>query len=161
VQGGSQEFVTAGSALVAELLARFGRVRIRARGTSMLPTIQAGDVLDIQSCSADQVLDGDILLVNRAGALRAHRMVSGSGCNARSVVTRGDAHWCPDDAVDGSEVLGRVVRVTRGNSGTDVSLDCSVRDRLRGLAQSELTCIVVPVRRVLFRIARAALFSVR
>ena len=147
--------MTAGAALVADVLGRFGRIRIRALGTSMLPTIQSGDVLDVQRCPSDQLEDGDIVLVYRAGVLCAHRMVGrGGGDDQRGVVTRGDAHWCRDDDSDAVEVLGRVVRVTRGSLNSDVLFDLSSHHRLLGLARNELMRIVAPIRRLLFRIGR-------
>jgi hypothetical protein len=155
VQGGSQEFVTAAAALVADVLARFGRVQIRALGTSMTPTIQSGDILDVEACADRQLSIGDIVLVGGSAGLRAHRIVDARWHDQRTIfVTRGDAHWRMD-AIDSSrEVLGRVVAVSRAQS--TVSLDCPVRRRLRGLAQSHWTRVAMAMRMVLGRIARTS-----
>jgi hypothetical protein len=162
MQGRPQEFLTVGPALVADVLARFGRVRFRARGTSMRPTIQSGDILDVQRCASDELRAGDIVLVDGPGGLRAHRMLSRRDVDERAVVvTRGDAHWRRDPASDLAGVLGRVVRVTRAESSSAVSLDCTLRDRLEGLALNESARIARSVRRALRRVALAVAFSDR
>jgi len=160
MQGSAQEFVIAGPALVMDVLARFGHVRIRARGTSMLPTIQPGDVLDVQRCSSEELQPGDVALVLGAAGLRAHRVVARRGCDV--VVTRGDAHWRCDAADAAMDVLGRVVSVTRENSSSSVSQSCSLLSRVRGLAHNESTRIAGSVRRALRRtLVASAMFSVR
>jgi hypothetical protein len=150
--------VTAGGALVADLIARFGRVQIRALGTSMMPTIQSGDILDIEGCGADrQPGIGDIVLVGGPAGLLAHRIVDVRWHDQRTIfVTRGDAHWRVD-AIDSSrEVLGRVVAVTRAQSNVAARLDCPMHRRLRGLAHSHWTRVVAAMRMALGRIARTS-----
>jgi hypothetical protein len=160
MQGRAQEFLTAGPALVADVLARFGCIRMRALGTSMLPTIRSGDVLDVHRCSSHQLQDGDIVLVNGSAGLRAHRMVARRCCGERSVVvTRGDAHWRRDGVDPAAEVLGRVVRVTRATASPAVSLDCPMRNRLRGLAENEWSRIAASFRRALYRIVPGTAIS--
>lgn len=143
--------MTAGAALVADVLARFGRVQIRALGTSMMPTIQSGDILDVEACADTQLSAGDIVLVGGPTGLRAHRIVDARWHGQRTIfVTRGDAHW-RTDAIDSTrEVLGRVVAVTRAQSNG--SLDCPMRRRLRGLAHSHWTRVAAAMRTALRRL---------
>ena len=68
-----------GSALVADALRRSGRlrqiVRLRVHGESMLPALWPGDVVEIASCSPEDVRPGEIVLALRDGRLFLHRFV--------------------------------------------------------------------------------------
>ena len=50
------------SALAAASLCESGRLRLQLRGESMLPTLWPGDVVEIASCSVDDVHPGEIVL---------------------------------------------------------------------------------------------------
>jgi hypothetical protein len=146
MQIGSQEFLMAGSALVVEALERFGRIRIRALGTSMAPTIESGDVLELQRSEVNQLEIGHVVVVNGACGLRVHRMVARRGQDGQEfVVTRGDALWFADRPEPAASVIARVAGVTRKG----VSVDYLVFNRLYGLARGESTRIRVVIRRVL------------
>ncbi len=154
MQGGSQEFLTTGTELVADALARFGRVRFRALGTSMAPTIRSGDILDVRRCSPDQLKVGDIALVRVSHGFFAHRLVGkyGRGEGTR-IVTRGDAHWRNDSPVAIAGVLGRVAGVsTTGRGGSTPAPDCLVVDRLHGLAYNEWRRFIAGLRRAARRL---------
>ena len=79
MQPGSQEFLTpaeaAGPVLVKEVLARFGRVRVRVQGFSMAPAVRPGDILEIRSAPPDGLVPGSLILVDRSDRLIAHRLV--------------------------------------------------------------------------------------
>ena len=64
--------------LAAEALRSWGRLRLRARGLSMLPTLWPGDFLTIQSRSAEQIEPGEIVLYMREGRFFVHRVKSKS-----------------------------------------------------------------------------------
>jgi len=116
VQPRSQELLTdaareAAPALVAEVLRRFGRVRLRAYGGSMSPAIRPGDLLNVRRTPAEGVRRGDVVLFWRGGRLFAHRVVARTP--GGMVTTRGDAHWHDDPAVPAEDVLGIVQSVLR------------------------------------------------
>jgi Peptidase S24-like len=96
--------------LAAEVLVRFGEVRLRVMGSSMLPSVQPGDVLTIQRCVMSVVESGAIVLFTREGRLFAHRVVARRNTH---LVTRGDALEWQDPPVRQDQLLGRVVTVTR------------------------------------------------
>lgn len=102
--------------LVAELLRRGVAVRLKAWGTSMLPSLWPGDLLAIQSATSDEVAPGDIVLVMRDERFFVHRVVEQRQCQDCSAwITRGDAMPHDDPPVAAFELLGRVVSVQRAN----------------------------------------------
>jgi len=97
------------SALAVETLARTGRLRFRANGTSMLPALRPGDELEIVAPASDLEL-GDIVLWRRSGRLFVHRVVA---IDADHVRTQGDALLHADPLVPAAEVLGRLASYER------------------------------------------------
>jgi len=92
-------------------------VRLKAYGTSMLPTLWPGDVLGIQRCIPSEIASGDIVLVAGDGRFLIHRIVdilTGRGC--LRLVLRGDAMPHNDSPVHVSLLLGKVFWVERGSS---------------------------------------------
>src|SRR5271157_6211990 len=67
------------SALLADVLHRGHGlrqgVRLRVHGESMLPALWPGDVVEIASCSLEDVRPGEIVLARREGRLFLHRLV--------------------------------------------------------------------------------------
>jgi signal peptidase I len=98
--------------LATQLLRSGGRIRIRALGTSMLPTIFPGDILHLESTPRNELAVGDVVLVKREKKIVIHRLVSNA---SRRWVTRGDAVPQDDSAVENEEFLGRVTRIDRGS----------------------------------------------
>jgi hypothetical protein len=96
--------------LAAEAVRCFGELRLRVTGSSMLPTVRAGDELLIHHCSVGRTNVGDIVLFMRRRRLFAHRVVSRSGA---CIVTQGDGVAEPDPPVTAGEFLGKVIRLTR------------------------------------------------
>ena len=92
--------------LAIESLRRSGRLRFRAQGTSMLPTIRPGSQVEIGHASSDQISAGDIVLTKTRSGLRLHRVVEiGAGS---LVVTRGDNHLHNDEPCRAQDILGRL-----------------------------------------------------
>ncbi len=123
---------TRGCELAAEVLRSSGRLRLRATGASMLPTVWPGDVLYVRSHDAVGALPGDIVLFARQGRLVAHRVVevrsqeTGVRSQERSpiahypspvltFVTRGDSAEGNDAPVSSHELLGRAITIERGS----------------------------------------------
>ena len=98
------------SELAAKTVRRFGELRLRVTGSSMLPAILPGDVLRIRNCRIDQAGPGDIVLFIRHRRLFAHRAIARSGAG---LLTQGDALAEPDPPVTADELLGRVTRIMR------------------------------------------------
>lgn len=100
--------------LVADLagpfLQRGHTLRLRARGSSMLPFLRDGDVLEIRPVSPVEIRVGDVICYEPSpGELCLHRVVARDG---RGFVTRGDA-LTHVEVVPGASVLGRVRAVER------------------------------------------------
>jgi len=102
------------SALVAEVLRRSGRsvlrVRLQVYGESMLPALWPGDVVEIASCSLEDVRPGEIVLALRDGRLFLHRFVA--RCTPDSFLLRGDSMLGSDPPFPSEAFLGRLVRRT-------------------------------------------------
>lgn len=100
--------------LFKEALEKAGRARMRARGSSMRPSISDGDFLVIRRCAAGELLIGDIAACEREGSLVIHRLVGGTGSG---LVLKGDALGRPDAPVPPGNLLGRVevIESARGN----------------------------------------------
>jgi signal peptidase len=99
-----------GRELVADVARRFGEVRLRVTGTSMLPSVWPGDILTVRRRSVAELLPGQIVLCYRDQEFVAHRLV---GKRGDWIVTRGDSLACEDRRFRGEEVLGEVVSVVR------------------------------------------------
>jgi hypothetical protein len=100
--------------LAAEMLRRHGTVRLKAWGTSMLPSVWPGDQLTIESAANHEVIPGDIVLVLRHGRFFIHRLVEVRRVGDRFWwMTKGDAMPDSDPPIVARELLGRVARINR------------------------------------------------
>src|SRR5207245_10741079 len=59
--------------LARDVVRKFGKVRLRALGTSMVPSILPGDFISIQRASITRSSPGEIVLCDRVGRRLAHR----------------------------------------------------------------------------------------
>jgi hypothetical protein len=96
--------------LAAETIRRFGSLRLRVTGSSMLPTVRPEDVLLARHCRIDEAGPGDIVLYLRHRRLFAHRVTSRA---AAQLITQGDGLAKADVPVTAHELLGKVTRVMR------------------------------------------------
>lgn len=112
--------------LIADAARRFGHVRLRVTGTSMLPLVRPLDILHVRGCAVEDIRLSDVVLFARQGRLFAHRVVAKPDANR--LLTQGDTIDKPDPLVDRDEVVGRVERVER--RGRDVSAAPTVNGRL-------------------------------
>ncbi len=102
--------------LAAEMLQDYGEVRLKAWGTSMLPSVWPGDLLTIQRVAHDELAPGEIVLVLRDNRFVIHRLIKrrqDEGCI--SWITKGDAVPGDDPPARASELLGRVAWIHRGH----------------------------------------------
>jgi hypothetical protein len=113
------------SALVADTLRSSGglrsRVHLRVHGESMLPALWPGEVVEIASCSLEDIQPGDIVLVRRDDRLFLHRFVA--HCTPDGFVLRGDSVPRSDPQFPGEALLGRLVRRTEGRRILGPGLD--------------------------------------
>lgn len=100
------------SALVADVLRHNSHsrpvVRLRVHGESMLPTLWPGDVVEIESCSLEDVRPGEIVLARREGHLILHRLIA--PCTPNGFLLRGDSVPSPDPLFPPETLLGRIAR---------------------------------------------------
>ena len=100
------------SALIADVLRRSGgprpRVRLQVYGESMLPALWPGDVVEIASCSLEDVRPGEIVLALRDGRLFLHRFLA--RCTPDTFLLRGDSMPGSDPRFPSEALLGRLVR---------------------------------------------------
>lgn len=100
--------------LAAEVLYRFGEVRFAAQGSSMIPSVYPGDILTVRSASPDTVRRGEIVLALVGGRFFVHRVMRKWPERDRVVfATRGDSLSQEDPSIDGSQLLGSVVAISR------------------------------------------------
>ena len=110
-------YATLACDLTRDVVLNFGEVRLRALGTSMVPSILPGDLLSVQRASMDQISPGEVVLYERQGRLYAHRVVGSTGGSSRSaqLITRGDRLGYDDPPVSEAELLGRVTTIERAS----------------------------------------------
>lgn len=136
-----------------ECLRRFGCVRIRVNGASMLPAIWPGEILLVEAVPADSLVPGDVVLFRRNARLFAHRIAkSASLALGNFVVTRGDALPSPDPFDSQTQILGRVrsIITPRGRRKRVARLGFPTR----AIAFASAHCGLIP--RGMLRISRLA-----
>ena len=118
--------------LAASLLRSGGRVRIKALGASMLPTLWPGDLLTIENHARRELSAGDIVLVLRGEHILVHRLIRSMGQGGPRWITRGDAMPQNDPPVADPDVLGRVSCIYRKNRAIAPSRQLSLLNRAVG-----------------------------
>ncbi len=135
--------------LFLEVLHSFGEAKLAVTGTSMLPSVCPGDVLEVHRESPAEVLPGQLVLFEREGRFFAHRVVGKVRDEDRTLlVTRGDRLRQPDPPVEPRELLGRVTAVRRGRRRVATRLTVGRRIASWLLGRSDLAT------RVVLRLAR-------
>jgi len=77
---------------------------------SMTPTLNTGDIAFIISAPPSTMKVGDIIQYRAASGPITHRVIDAyTSGNVLWFVTKGDANDAPDDPVDGSQVIGKLV----------------------------------------------------
>ena len=122
--------------LAAETARRFGALKIKVTGDSMLPALRPGDVLTVVRQPIGGFRPGDIVLGARpspdapgAPEFVAHRVVRKPELTGvPRLITRGDSLPQNDSPLLEHEILGRVTAVTRRGRRIDPRL--TLRRRL-------------------------------
>jgi signal peptidase I len=135
--------------LAADLLRRGERLRIKARGGSMLPFVRDGDVAHVMPSAGMEIRVGDVICYETPpGGLILHRVVART---RDGFVAKGDA-LAFTDVIARAQLVGKAVAVER--HGRVRRLDTrSARWRNRAIAAVStlipfLMALAIPVRRV-------------
>jgi signal peptidase I len=112
MSGSQNVSTTLACGLTREIVRRFGEVRLRVFGTSMVPAILPGDMISVQRADLFEISPGEIVMYLRDGRLFVHRVVDRAGSqDDPRLVTRGDRLRYDDPLVSSSELLGRVTSI--------------------------------------------------
>src|ERR1700756_5032642 len=95
-------------ALTQSLLSEGLGFRFRARGRSMQPTIQDGEILHVRPVAAETLRKGDIVLFADGLNYKAHRLLS-IDLERGTFVACGDAGAVTDGDADTRKIVGLVV----------------------------------------------------
>jgi signal peptidase I len=102
--------------LASDVVRRFGGVRLRVFGTSMVPSILPGDLISVQRADLSEISIGEIVLYSRDERLFTHRVVACAGSHdGPQLITRGDRLSHNDPVVSSPELLGRVTSIQCGD----------------------------------------------
>jgi signal peptidase I len=100
--------------LAVETLRRWGVLKLRAMGVSMLPSVWPGDLLTIRSEIAERIEPGEIVLYVRHDRFFIHRVISKNVRSGKLVlIVRGDCMPENDPAVLSDAVLGKITQIQR------------------------------------------------
>lgn len=136
--------------LAADVLRQSGHLRLRVYGESMLPALWPGDVVEIASCSLQDVRPGDIVLALRDQGFFLHRLVSqdtGGGFRLR-----GDSMPGSDPPFSPEALLGRLVHASnRGRSASAMFLGPGIAAKW-SRALGMLLCHTSLARRIALRL---------
>jgi signal peptidase len=116
--------------LSTELLGRGKRVRFRAPGRSMYPTIRENEAITVEPVAPQDVKVGDIILYRSGESVVAHRVMRierGKGDTLRFIL-REDTWGTLDEPVEAEQILGKVVSVERAGRNID---PYSIRAKVR------------------------------
>ena len=115
--------------LAMQALDSFGKLRIRAFGVSMLPTILPGDVLRVVKAKLTEIVPGDVVVCVREDSPLIHRAIQVDFASSQ-LVTRGDSMGQPDPH---SVLLGKVVELERNGRAQVVSRRIGLLGRIVGI----------------------------
>jgi hypothetical protein len=128
------------------------RVRFRATGLSMDPTIRDGDVLTVEPVNLGEVRPGEILLYRTARGVIAHRLVRCEEVETQLLyVLRGDASATCDPPVSYGDVLGLVTATRRRRRSRSLTNPWTMRWQVTRAAATRMA------RAALRRLSRSSL----
>ena len=121
--------------LSTKLLSRGKRVRFRAPGRSMYPTIRENEAITVEPIKPRDVKVGDIILFRSGESVVAHRMIriEKSRGNTLRFILREDTLGTLDQPVEAGQILGKVVSVERAGRNID---PFSIRAKVRLLVHT-------------------------
>ncbi len=103
--------------LSTEILAKGFSFSFKAHGSSMFPFIRDGDILTVQTTETKSLCVGDVVFFRSiTNKLTAHRFIGGTELpHTRLLKVRGDAHFRQYEKIDEKQILGRIIRIRRGD----------------------------------------------
>jgi signal peptidase I len=107
---GPQQRSELGCELAAEVAHRFGEVRLKVIGASMLPALWPGDTIIARRRDSAHLQLGHVVVYRRNGMLVTHRITHIRG---DLLITRGDSTRHNDPPIYVSDILGQVVCLVR------------------------------------------------
>ena len=119
--------------LCTDLLQSGRRVRFRAPGASMHPTIRDGEVVTVAPVLTRDIKRGDVLLYLAERGLTAHRVRRRLPGPETAFCVRGDALGSEEERVAANRVLGRVTSVER--AGRELPVGGSLRNGIGALVR--------------------------
>src|SRR5450432_294052 len=110
--------------LTDELMTSRLGFRFQARGRSMWPLIDDGEILHVQPATTATLKVGDIVLFRQGAKFKAHRIIGKKQGQQQKdeFITRGDASAEVDGVVPGGQIVGKIIAKECMNSGRIVSL---------------------------------------
>ena len=108
--------------LADELMTSRLGFRFQARGRSMWPLIDDGEILHVQPANISRLKVGDIVLFRQGAKFKAHRIVGSRAAEEDQFITRGDASSEADGVIAGGQIVGKIVAKECMKSGRTVSL---------------------------------------
>lgn len=107
--------------LSTELLGRGKRVRFRAPGRSMYPTIRENEAITVEPVAPQDVKVGDIILYRSEKSVVAHRVIQIEKVKGETLrfILREDTWGTLDAPVKADQILGKVVSVERAGRNID------------------------------------------
>jgi hypothetical protein len=100
--------------LMRDVISRGKSFRFQAKGLSMSPFVQDGDVIVVAQLPEKGPREGDIVACQWAGMseIMVHRVIAR---RSEGHLIKGDNCWRPDTVVDRVDILGWVVSIERGS----------------------------------------------
>lgn len=100
--------------LAEEVVRKFGWVRLRVTGTSMMPCVLPGDLVTVNRATINEISSGEIVLFKRPDGFGLHRVVAKLAVSSTfALLTHGDRLQYNDPVISSEALLGRVERIER------------------------------------------------
>ena len=107
--------------LLRDVIGKGVSFRFKAKGFSMTPIINDGDIITVSPCLPAGLRSGDIAALTHPVTERlvVHRIV---GFRGESFIVKGDNNEDFDGLIPGSHVLGRITRIERDGRSVQLGL---------------------------------------
>jgi signal peptidase I len=154
----SDTWITLACRLTEEVVHRFGVVRLRVTGTSMVPSILPGDLVTVRRTSLNEISPGAVVLFTREGGFAVHRVVAKADAFDQScLLTRGDRLQHNDPPVTSAALLGRIESIERVGRQFQPRITLRVMHRMIApllRASDRATCLYLRLGRVWVKLFR-------
>jgi len=111
---------TAFGEVAAQLIASGLGFRFQAKGRSMLPTIQDGEILHVCPADPASIKLGEVILFRDCNGFKAHRVIRKK---SDLFTTRGDSSAQADDEILSEQIVGKVTAKECAETGEIISLE--------------------------------------